>query len=262
MTVTPQYQETLMDTEMWVKDQPTNREARMRLFCFPYSGASSSLYSKWKSAFPKEIAVLPVELPGRGMRFTEQPFTRIEPLVGAIAMALMPLLGRPFALFGHSMGALAAFELARYLQRNHGIHPAHLFVSGHGAPHLPDNGEHVHDLSDDELVAKLREMNGTPEEVLAHPELRELLLPVLRADFSVCETYHYQVGEPLKCPISALGGLMDPYVDRDALNAWSFHTRSSFFMHTFSGDHFFLQSEESYVLQIIAFTLRQYLSSK
>jgi medium-chain acyl-[acyl-carrier-protein] hydrolase len=261
MTAILQEQEAL-DTGLWIRDQLATRRARIRLFCFPYSGAGSSLYAGWRKAFPEEIAVMPVELPGRGMRFAEPPFTRIEPMVGAAAVALMPLFSRPFALFGHSMGALAAFELARYLQRNHGIQPTHLFVSGHGAPHLPDDGEHVHDLSDDKLVAKLREMNGTAEEVLAHPELRELLLPVLRADFSVCETYHYAVGEPLGCPISALGGLADPYVDRDALNAWNIHTRSSFSMHMFSGDHFFLQSEESSVLQILAFTLRQYLTSR
>jgi surfactin synthase thioesterase subunit len=186
--------------------------------------------------------VCPVQLPGREGRLSELALKRMGDLVPAAARALLPYLGQPFAFFGHSMGALVAFELARHVRAEHGLLPQHLFVSGHGAPHARERATAMHALSDREFTEKLREMQGTPEEVLQHEELRQLIMPVLRADFELCETYRYEPGQPLACPISALGGLQDPYVAREALEQWRRHTLARFEARTFPGDHFFLNS--------------------
>src|SRR5262249_19831262 len=171
---------------------------------------------------------------------------------GAVATALLPPLGRPFAFFGHSMGALVSFELAQSLRRSHGLQPVCMFVSGRPAPHLPDREPAAHALPEPEFVERLRKMGGTPEEVLEHAELRELILPILRADFAVCETYTYDPADPLDCPISAFGGLEDPDVSRDDLDAWREHTRCSFQRRMFPGNHFFIHAAQQLVLHRVA----------
>lgn len=251
----------------WLPRTVSDSRARLRLFCFPYSGAGASIYYRWIGQLPEGIEVCPVELPGRGSRMTEPPISRVGPLVEGAAAALLPHLDRPFALFGHSMGALACFELARLLGRRHGLHPVRLFASGHGAPHLPDREPPIHALPEPELVAKLREFGGTPEGVLANAELRELILPILRADFAVCETYAYaaepggQDGPPLSCPISAYGGLADREVLPEELDAWRTQTSGAFTIRMFPGDHFFLQSAQPLVLRSIARDLEDQLSA-
>lgn len=187
----------------------------------------------------------------------EPPFTRLTPLVEAAAAALRPHMDMPFTFFGHSMGALLSFELARYLKKRHGLQVAHLFVSGHEAPQIPSTEPPIHDLPEAEFVQKLREFNGTPNAILDHPELRAILLPILRADFAVCETYVYESAEPLDCPLTALGGLRDPYVTQEALPKWREQTRGPFSLHMFPGDHFYLQSDQQLLLETIARKLMQ-----
>jgi medium-chain acyl-[acyl-carrier-protein] hydrolase len=243
---------TLTKPCAWLARLNRNPQASLRLFGFPYSGASASMYYRWVNQLPASIDVCPVELPGRGNRLLEPPFTRIGPLVRAAAQALLPHLDRPFAFFGHSMGALVSFELARHLRRMHGLIPVRVFVSGHAAPHLPDREPPLHTLPEPEFVEKLRALDGTPVEVLEHAELRELILPILRADFAVCETYTYEPGDPLDCPISAFGGLQDPHVTRDDLDAWREHTRVSFSSQMFAGNHFFINTAQPLVLRSVA----------
>ncbi|MCS6845860.1 MAG: thioesterase II family protein [Caldilineales bacterium] len=231
-----------MSSNPWLSCPKPNPVATVRLFCFPYSGAAASVYYPWADLLPPNIEVCPVQLPGHGTRLREPLATRLAPQVEALAAGLAPAFDRPFAFFGHSMGALLSFELARYLRRTGRPGPVHLFVSGHGAPHLPDRNPPLHALPDDQFVAKLRELNGTPEEVLRHQELLQLLIPVLRADFAVCETYVYQPEPPLACPISAYGGLGDGYVNREELAAWREQTTGPFALRMFPGDHFYLNS--------------------
>jgi medium-chain acyl-[acyl-carrier-protein] hydrolase len=182
--------------------------------------------------------------------------------VAAAAARLAPLLNKPFAFFGHSMGALISYELARHLRRTGAPLPAHLFVSGHGAPHLPDRNPPLHALPQAQFVEKLRELNGTPEEVLRHPELLELLIPILRADFAVCETYVHAPEPPLDCPISAFSGLGDEYVNREELEGWREQTTGRFSVRLFPGDHFYLNTARPYLLQALARELEQTLAGR
>lgn len=243
-----------MNANPWLACPKPNPGAAVRLFCFPYSGAAASIYYPWAEMLPPSIEVCPVQLPGHGTRLREPLATRLTPQVEALAAGLAPACDRPFAFFGHSMGALLSFELARHLRRQGKPGPIHLFVSGHGAPHLPDRNPPLHQLPDDQFVAKLRELNGTPEEVLRHAELLQLLTPILRADFAVCETYVYQPEPPLDCPISAYGGLGDGYVNREELAAWQEQTTGRFSLRMFPGDHFYLNipSNRTHLLMALA----------
>jgi len=150
----------------------------------------------------------------------ERPFTQLSPLIETLAQALAPLLDKPFAFFGHSLGALVSFELVRRIRRQYGVHPVRLFVSAGRAPQIPHRGRPIHTLPDKEFLMELRRLNGTPSELLGHEELMEIMLPVLRADFAVYETYLYSTEPPLNCPISAFGGLQDHEVSDSDLEAW------------------------------------------
>ena len=181
----------------------------------------------------------------------------MDPLVSALTDALLPLLDKPFAFFGHSMGAWVSFELARRLQTNHELEPIQLFPSGAWAPQIGSRESPIHDLPEPEFIEALKLLNGTPREVLDHPELMKLLLPILRADFEVCERYKYAAGPPLKCPITAFGGLEDRRLRRSDLTAWKEQTTGSFALQMLAGDHFFLHSTEAELLRTIAKALRE-----
>jgi len=236
----------------WLAHRRPNSSAALRLFCFPYSGADASVFIRWADGLPATVELCPVQLPGRGARLSEPPLTDVYPLAEACAEGLLPWLDKPFALFGHSLGALVAFELARYLERRHGLAPVHLFASGCDAPQLPERETNMHHLPDAEFIKALRRLQGTPEAVLADPELRDLVLPILRADFTICETYEYRHGPPLACAISAYGGLRDAYVGRERLEAWRIQTSGPFTVRMFPGDHFFLNSDRSLLLRILS----------
>ena len=241
----------------WLAHYKPNANAKLRLFCFPYAGGSAMLFQSWSKSLPRTVEVCPVQPPGRGDRLREQPFTRLQPLVQAAAESLRPFLDdMPFAFFGHSMGAMISFELARLLRREGRAQPQQLFLSGSNAPQLApqsgSTGRHIHNLPAPELIEELRRLNGTPREVLDHPELMELLLPIIRADMAVCETYTYTPEPPLDCAISAFGGLQDLEVPREGVRAWHSQTRSSFAMWMFEGDHFFLHQALPQMLRIVS----------
>ncbi|HKG20773.1 MAG TPA: alpha/beta fold hydrolase, partial [Blastocatellia bacterium] len=177
--------------ESWIACARPNPRARLRLFCFPYAGGSSASYRPWADRIPRSVELCAVQLPGRGSRLSEPPFDRLVPLVQAIKPIILQLLDKPFALFGHSMGARIAFELARLLRREENLEPAHLFISGCRAPQLPVEDRAVYGLPDPEFIDELRRLNGTPKEVLENRELMQLMIPLLRADFAVCGTYTY-----------------------------------------------------------------------
>lgn len=237
--------------QSWFLNANVNSRASLRLFCFPYAGGGASVFREWTRFFPKDVEVCPVQLPGRESRGLESPMTSLSKIVQTIAVEIQPLLSTPFIFFGHSMGALIAYETARHIRRKYGMSPVHLFVSGRSGPGLPCTKKKLHQLPDEEFKLELKKMNGTPEAVLQHEELMQLLLPRLRADFEVCETYTYIQDQPLPCPISALGGNADYDVSVSSLAAWNEQTNNEFFLNMFEGDHFFLHSQQEAILQTV-----------
>ena len=179
----------------------------------------------------------------------EPPFTRLPPLVRALAQGLTPLLDRPFAFFGHSLGALVAFELARQLRGQSGLRPARLLVSAAGAPQIPRRNRPVHALPEEEFLSELRQLNGVPAKVLEDWELMQLLLPMLRADFAIFETYQYMPEPPLDCALSGFCGLQDQKVSREDMEAWRGQTSGLFSLRVLPGDHFFLNTAQPLLLQ-------------
>ena len=235
----------------WLASRKPNPRAAVRLFCFPYAGGGDAIFRSWRKGLSEEVDVCPVQLPGRGSRIAELPFTELGPLVRAAAQALAPHLDKPFAFFGHSMGALVGFELARHLRRGGGPQPVHLFVSGRCGPQTLRES-FAGDLPDSEFRETLRRYNGTPTEVLENPELMELLLPVIRADFAVCNSYVYAPEPPLSFPITAFGGLEDRGVGRDCIEGWREHTTGPFVLRMLPGDHFFLNTSTGLLLEAIS----------
>ncbi|NEO29470.1 MAG: thioesterase [Symploca sp. SIO3C6] len=242
----------------WVTCPQPNPTAKLRLFCFHYAGGRALMFHTWPEKILPDIEVCPIELPGRGMRLMKPPFTHIQPLIKALEKALLPLLNKPFAFFGYSMGALISFELTRLLRRKSNLSPVHLFVCALHAPQMPDPHPPIHALPKSKFLQELRRYNGTPEEVLSSPELMKLFLPTLRADFSVLETYVYTPEAPLDCPITAFGGLQDWKASADDLKAWREQTKVEFSLEMFTGDHFFLNSSESLLLNSVNQKLHGY----
>jgi medium-chain acyl-[acyl-carrier-protein] hydrolase len=241
----------------WLSCPKPHPQARFRLFCFPYAGAGASIFRTWSNQLPSSIEVCSAQLPGREKRWREAPFTELSLLIQTLAQVLLPYLDRPFAFFGHSVGALVSFELARQLRRQNSPTPLHLFVSGRRAPQISILDPPIHQLPTAAFVEELRRYNGTPEPVLQSPELMQLLLPVLRADLALDEVYAYVSEAPLDCSISAFGGLQDKKASYQDLEAWREQTLVKFTLRMFSGDHFFLKQNNEEILQVILEDLSQ-----
>lgn len=239
-----------------------DREAPLHLFCLPYAGGGASLFRTWSAALPSEVAVHAVQLPGREERLSESPYTRMAPLTDDLAEALLPYLAQPFAIFGHSLGALVAYEATRTLRRRYSKLPLQLFVSACRAPRLHAEDSPIHALPEAEFVNEIRALSGTPPEVFASNELMQIMVPLLRADFELFETYSYREEEPIACPIIGLGGLRDPEVSSENIAAWREHTHGPFRLHMFPGDHFFLQSARPKLLGVLSDHLNGLLATQ
>lgn len=225
-------------------------EARLRLYCLPHAGGGAVSYLAWARRLAPDIEVVAIRLPGRETRFREPPSRRLGQLVPALTRVLADGGGsRPFAVFGHSYGALLAFEACRDLARHGLAAPVRLLVSGRSAPQLAPRATPVHAASDERVYQRLRELGGTPPEVLADPEIMAGLLPVLRADLEAAETYECRPGPPLEVPISVFGGAQDPYVPRPDLDAWGAQSRLDCRIRVYPGRHFFLHDDPTPVLR-------------
>lgn len=236
----------------WLVEPDPQPGAALRLICLPYAGGGAVVYRPWRRLLPPSVALSIVQLPGRETRLREAPFTRMAALVAALAEAAAPLAAGPYALFGHSMGALVAFELARALRRAGAPAPRCLFVSGRRAPQLPDPEPPLHPLADGPFVgAMVRRYNAIPRVILEDVELLRLFLPTLRADFELIETYAYADEAPLACPIVALGGQDDVRARGADLEAWRAHTTASFRARQLPGGHFYLQDERAALIDEI-----------
>jgi medium-chain acyl-[acyl-carrier-protein] hydrolase len=253
---------TKVSTTAWLGRFKPNPQARLRLFCFPYAGGGTLAFRGWAEQLPGWVEICPVQLPGREHRTREPALRSVPAIVEAAAESLLPHFDKPFAFFGHSMGALIGFDLARLLWERHGIAPVRLFVSGCPAPHLKRKRPPSYDLPESEFVNKLRALNGTPRELLDNPDLMCVLLPLLRADFEASETYSYNAGAPLECPISAFGGTADPEAERRDIREWCEHTTAAFSLKMFPGDHFFLHSAQALLLNVLAEQLQQIMPER
>ncbi len=245
----------MISPDNWIAIPKPNPQANLRLFCFPYAGGSSTIFHSWLNQLPNNMEICPIELPGRGSKIQLAPLNRLEPIVKELSLQIQPYLDKPFAFFGHSMGGLVSFELTRLLSNKYGVNPVHLFISARRAPQLSNLEPPIHSLPESEFITELRRYNGTPTAVLENQELMELFLPILRADFAVLETYIYHHKSPLKSPISVFGGLQDSKVTVEQLEAWREQTTNHFSLHMLPGEHFFINDNQSQILNIISTSL-------
>lgn len=218
----------------------------LRLFCLPYAGGSSRVFRDWGRSLPGFVDVVPLELPGRGSRFGDPLVDRLDPLLDDLLRTVLPRLDAPYAFFGHSLGAMLGYELARRLEREHP--PQAMFVSAARAPHVPVETQITYDLPDEEFRRRLGDLEGTPREIVENDELMDLFLPVLRADFTVADTYVHEDRPPLACPLTAFGGLEDGEVSLNALHAWRRYTTGAFSVRILPGNHFFVDTARDALL--------------
>ncbi len=226
---------------------PTLREqsaARLRLYCFHHAGGGPSTYRDWSADLPGDVEVVPVLLPGRGLRLREQPYTSMRRLVDGVLAAIRPTLDRPFAFFGHSMGALVAFEIAHALRASGDTVPLQVFVSACAPPHRHTAPERRrHDLDDGSLIQLVKLLNAGGEWSLDDTAIIRRRLPLLRADLAVCETHEFGDRPPLDCPLTVYGAINDPIVSVGELAEWRDYTAASFLKRIFPGGHFFLMEQ-------------------
>lgn len=233
-----------------------DRPPALRMFCFPYAGGSARIFSGWARSLPPGVDVCPVELPGRGSRFTDPPRDRLDPLVEDLLPGVLARSDVPIVLFGYSLGALVAFELGRRLAARHRVVPRHLIVAALRAPHLPCRPLPDHELPEPEFRARLSEFDGTPEEILADGALMEVFGPILRADLAIPATYEHPPGARVDWPITAFAGLEDSEAPPDDVGQWQEETTGEFALQLLPGGHFFLRHQERPLLRAVARVLR------
>lgn len=236
----------------WIELYKPESKSKVRLFCFHHGGGGASTFYKWAEKLPKTIELATVQLPGRESRFSEPLLQNMEDVIDELLKNFKGYLEKTFVFFGHSIGAKICFELTRALRRSGLSLPSHLIVSGCNAPHLPSRRRPIHTLPDEELIPELLIYNGTPPEILGdNNEIIKLYLPIIRADFKISEKYQFKIEEALPCNITAIHGKEDPTVQEDDVLKWDYHTASEFRYFSVSGDHFFIKSAETKVLDII-----------
>jgi surfactin synthase thioesterase subunit len=243
-----------MSASPWFIDAPTG-PSRLRLYCFPYAGGSASAWLPWRATLDASIGLSALQLPGRGARLAEPPLRSWAELVPLLAQQVAARAHEPFAFFGHSLGALLAFEVARYATLRHWPTPVQLIVSGAAAPRRREAGEALDEHDDERALARLAGLNGTPPDVLAHRELMALLLPAIRADFALSASYRYRPGLRLQMPLSVWAGDADadtgPGSPPELLDDWQHETTGPCTVRSFEGDHFFIHASQAQVVSAL-----------
>ncbi|WP_035716324.1 thioesterase II family protein [Azorhizobium doebereinerae] len=241
------------DATRWVRRQRAEGAPAVRLFCLPYGGGGASLFNGWRNHLPPGTEVCAIQLPGRQDRIGEPAIDDLDAMVTQLEAAVAPLAGAPYALFGHSMGALLAFALAHRLRARGGPGPLHLFVSAFRAPHLPARLGPLGGLDDDAFLAELGRLGRISGMLEAAPDLTALLIPALRADVRLCEAWACPEGlPPLPLPITCFGGRDDDFVPPEDMAAWRRHTTGRFRHHTVPGDHFFIHDFAAHLAPLLA----------
>jgi surfactin synthase thioesterase subunit len=238
-------------TSTWLRTYHPRPDAAHRLVCFPHAGGSASFYHPVSAAMPESVEVAAVQYPGRQDRHREPALTSVEALVGQIVPVLRSTLDdRPTAFFGHSMGAIIAFETALALQ-SEGLGPARMFVSGRRSP-TSHRDETVHLRDDDGVIVELKAMAGTEAWVYGDEELMRMVLPALRADYEAIETYQGDPAARLDCPLTVLVGDDDPKTSVDEARAWSDHAGAGHELQVYSGGHFYLSHHQKDIIAMLA----------
>jgi len=246
--------------DRWFPTRKPLTAPRMRLFCFPFAGGSAAIYNAWGAGMPAGVELCPVQLPGRERRLMEKPLDNLPALVDALLPALAPLLDRPFAFFGYSMGSRISLEVTRRLHVRNGPMPQGLMMAA-ATPPRENEREPIHHLPEAEFIAHLRKYGGTPEEILQHRELLELLLPTLRADFALAWWEDGKHAVKLDVPISVMGALDDAHVPVAKLERWREETRSDDFrVRHFPGGHFFIRQQLDAILSAVREDLERWMS--
>ena len=240
----------------WIGFHHARPSAQSRLFCFPYAGAGASVFRTWPALLSRSVEICGMQYPGREQRVDEPYCTDILVLAETLAAELAPYLTTRFAFFGHSLGALVAYEVTRILRDRHLPMPARLFISGRHAPHLASRHNPLHRLPDPQFIACMRQFNALPVEVFGNSELLSLLVPILKADFAMGENYIYVDGPPLTVPMSVFAGPGDPGISPEDLTAWRELAAGPFEWKQFPGGHLFLHSRRRELIETIVGSLK------
>ncbi|GHF52515.1 oleoyl-ACP hydrolase [Streptomyces mashuensis] len=241
----------LQDASRWIRRFHPAEDSGVRLVCLPHAGGSAPFYFPMSRALAPAVDVLCVQYPGRQDRRHDKAVEDIGEYADLIAAELKPWLDRPTALFGHSMGAVIAFEVARRLERDLGFVPLTLFASGRRAPSRYRD-ENVHRRDDDGVVAEMRLLSGTDSQILGDEELLRMVLPAIRSDYKAIETYRSEPGATVQTPVTVLTGSSDPRTSREEAEAWRDHTTGAFALHAFTGGHFFLAQHQQEIVRIVS----------
>jgi medium-chain acyl-[acyl-carrier-protein] hydrolase len=240
-------------TNLWVISREGDPDAELTLYCFPYAGGGASAFRRWKEDLPRRVEVARIQLPGRENRIRERPLSSMHEVAPALAEGILQSADRPFAFYGHSLGARIAFETARALRRKGSAQPCHLFVGASDAPQFPWPHPLLHQLPEDEFIDAMQQRyGGVPQQIIDDPELRALLIPTLRADVELMETYRYTPEPPLECAVTAFAGAKDNMVSRDMVDGWRDQTNKRFQLYLIPGNHFFLHAAQKKLLDVIA----------
>ncbi|PIE44830.1 MAG: hypothetical protein CSA45_05225 [Gammaproteobacteria bacterium] len=246
----------------WITCYAPRPDATMRLICIPHGGGGPQSYKEWAEELPEHIEVLALSFPGRGSRRAEAAIHSMVQLANEVTEALKPYLNKPYVLFGHSVGALVAYEVASRIQAAGWMQPMRLIVSAHETPENSHTDSPMYTLSDNELLGKIGELGLVPDDALQNRELVQFILPALRADFELSETYSYQPGEALTLPITGMLGVKDTLLDKSAMQEWEGYTTAAFTLRCYDGDHFYTVSKQQQVLVDIAAELADDLQNQ
>lgn len=236
----------------WFRTVGREQRPALTLVCLPHSGGPASMFKSWKTQLALPIEVLAVQYPGHEGRWASPLCREAVEIVEPLAAAFVERVTGPFAVFGHSLGALLAFDLVRTVRQRCGREPLHLFVSGSRAPHTADRRRPVHTKSDAELLAHLRALGGVSDELLEHPDLVAAILLRVRLGTQMYEAYTCVPDAPLQCPLTVLAGEQDSVVDADQLGGWAAHTTGPFELAWLPGGHFFVSTAPERVLSIVS----------
>lgn len=247
-------------TDWFIRPQPKLAPAA-RLICLPYAGGSAATYIPWSRLLPREVELIALQPPGRGSRMAQTPHSQMQPLISELMSVFPKVTDRPYVIFGHSLGSRVGFELVLQCQMKGLPLPARFIASGSRAPHLFKRELPIYDLPDAEFVEALRDLDGTPEEVLNNSELIQWLLPVLRADFRIADT-HCAPRTALNCPLTVFGGTEDETVSVAEIEAWREVAANECDIHWVEGGHFFVERNREWVLEQVNAILARVIASR